>query len=244
MRLKVCGLTREQDAHLAGEAGADLVGAILVPSSPRHVDVATALRLGRAAERPLVLVVADLSEREVVDAAHRSEARVIQLHGSEPPSLLEALRREGSWELWKAVRVRSPDDILMAAATYGEAADALLLDGWHSEKLGGTGLTFPWEALMVARAGLPPELRLGVAGGLNSGNVGDAVTRLRPDIVDVSSGVETEPGVKDPDLVRAFLDAARAAEGRVQAVAEGSDETSRASAESMSRQESTQERKP
>ncbi len=212
MRVKICGLTREVDARAAGAAGADLVGAILVRSSPRCVDVATALRLGRAAGRPLVLVTADLPEGELTESARRAEAQVIQLHGSEPPSLLEALRQEGPWELWKAVRVRSPDDILIAASRYGGRADALLLDGWHADKLGGTGRTFPWEALMAARAEIPPDLQLGVAGGLGPGNVGDAVARLRPDIVDVSSGVETEPGVKDPDLVHAFLVAARAAE--------------------------------
>jgi phosphoribosylanthranilate isomerase len=123
------------------------------------------------------------------------------------------LRDLGEWELWKAVRVRSGAEIRPAVRRFGDLVDLLLLDGWHPRLLGGTGRSFPWEALEEVRSGLPGELRLGAAGGLDPGNVGEAVRRLRPDLVDVSSGVESGPGVKDAERIRALIAAVREATG-------------------------------
>ncbi len=209
MRVKICGLTRAADARVAARAGADVVGAVLVESSPRAVSPEQADQIGQAAGLPLALVVADLPVARLVEAARRAGASVLQLHGHEPPELLQALAEEGGWELWKAVRVRSVEEIEAAVGRYHGVAHALLLDGWHPDQLGGTGTRFPWEALEAVRSRIPVELQVGVAGGLAPENVAVAVQRLRPDIVDVSSGVESEPGVKAPELVADFVRRAR-----------------------------------
>ena len=209
MEIKICGLTREEDARSAAEAGADRVGAVLVPGTPREVCPDQAQRLGEAASLPLTLVVADLSVAEMAEVARTAGAAALQLHGDEEEETFAALRRRGSWELWKAVRVRSGSEILAAARRWAGVADLLLLDGWHPLQRGGTGTLFPWEALEEARSLWPAGLRLGVAGGLHPANVGEAVTRLLPDLVDVSSGVEASPGAKDSLALRAFVEAAR-----------------------------------
>ena len=214
MRVKICGLTRPADARVAAEAGADVVGAVLVASSPRAVSPGRAAEIGEAAQRPLALVVADVPAARIVEAARRARASVLQLHGDEPPELLRVLAGEGDWELWKAARVRSLDEIERAVARYHGVARALLLDGWHPDQLGGTGTRFPWEALEALRGRIPADLEVGVAGGLEPGNVATAVTRLRPDIVDVSSGVEIRPGIKEAGLVAAFVERARTAAGK------------------------------
>lgn len=196
---------------MAGRLGADLVGAVLVEGSSRFVDPATAAELGRSAGLPLVLVVIDLPVERLAELADRTGAWGIQLHGDEPPELLAELRAQGDWELWKAARVRTAEEIQTAARRYQEVADLLLLDAWHPTLRGGTGHPFPWEALEVIRSGLAPGLRVGVAGGLDPSNVGEAVRRLRPHLVDVSSGVEAvgRPGEKDPERMKAFLTAVR-----------------------------------
>jgi len=215
MEIKICGLTREEDARSAAEAGADRVGAVLVPGTPREVSPAQAQRLGEAASLPLTLVVADLSVAAMTEVAMRAGAAALQLHGEEEEEAFTALRRRGSWELWKAVRVRSGPEILAAARRWVGVADLLLLDGWHPLQRGGTGTRFPWEALEEARDLWPAGLRLGAAGGLQPANVAEAVTRLLPDLVDVSSGVEVSPGAKDPRALHAFVEAARQARAAV-----------------------------
>ncbi len=174
---------------------------------------ARAGELGRAAGLPLTLVVAELEAEAAASAAREAGARVLQLHGGEGEERFSALRALGDWELWKVVRVRSGDEILAAARRWVGVADLLLLDGWHPAHLGGTGTRFPWEALEEARTLWPRGLRLGAAGGLTPGNVAEAVLRLGPDLVDVSSGVEAAPGRKDLPALRAFITAARGAAG-------------------------------
>lgn len=210
-RVKVCGLVREEDARLVAEAGADVVGAVLVSSSPRCVTPQQAAGLGRAAGLPLAVVVAGLSPEEVVAAATVAGADIIQLHDDTPPEALARIRAGGRWELWKAARVRSGAQMEEAARRYGELVELLLLDAWHPQQLGGTGHRFPWSELERCRANLPPGLPLGVAGGLGPDSVAEAVRRLRPALVDVSSGVERSPGEKDPAKIRSFVHHARAA---------------------------------
>jgi len=215
-RVKICGLTRREDAVAAAEAGADYLGVVLVPSSPRAVEPD---RVGGLVEglAPLpVLVSADADPEELVEVARLSGAGVLQLHGDETPDDLRALRAgtlraEGTWHLWKAVRVRERDDVERALERFGELADALLLDGWTPDALGGTGVSFSWGDVGALRDAFPAELELVVAGGLTPGNVGRAVELLAPEVVDVSSGVEACPGIKDAEAVRAFVEAARAA---------------------------------
>jgi phosphoribosylanthranilate isomerase len=204
-RIKVCGLTRIEDARAAEAAGAHWIGAVLVPDTPRRIGPDDAARLANAVSLPLAIVVADVPAGEAADAALRSGARAIQLHGMEDPGTLLRLREMGDWELWKAVRVRSGDDALAAAREFAEAADLLLLDRWDPLRLGGTGAPFDWDEVGLRRAEIP--LPLGVAGGLDPENVADAIRRLRPDLVDASSGLESAPGIKDPDRIRAFVHA-------------------------------------
>ena len=226
--VKICGLTRVEDARLAERAGASYLGAILVPGTPRCVAPGEAGVLARAVGIPLVAVVADLAADAAARAADAAGARAVQLHGSESPAVVEALRERGSWELWKAVRVRERDDVLRALGRYGGLVDLLLLDAWSEHALGGTGTRFPWEVWDCRRTGLDDALRIGVAGGLSPDNVEEAVGRLAPDLVDVGSGVELGPGVKDPDRIEAFIGRARSGTphaGRVPGKRAGAEES-------------------
>jgi phosphoribosylanthranilate isomerase len=198
---KICGVTRRADAAAAEAAGAAYVGANFVPASPRRVEAHVAAALARAISIPLVAVVADLGPLEAAAIARAAGARGIQLHGTEPPETVEALRSEGGWELWKAVRVRSPADVLDAFDRFA-SVDLLLLDGWDPSRLGGTGAPFDWRAVESVRRDAPAGLRVGIAGGITPENVVEAIRLLQPDLVDVASGVESAPGVKDHDRIR------------------------------------------
>ena len=205
LRVKICGLTRPVDARVAEQSGASYAGAVLVPGSPRRVSLSQASTLARAVEIPLVIVISDLGPDEAAAAAKRAGAGGIQLHGDESPEMVRELRGKGPWELWKAVRVRSRDDIVRALDQFGALVDLLLFDGWQADQLGGTGTGFSWEALDSVRGVISSAVRVGVAGGLSPENVEEAVTQLEPDLVDVSSGVESSPGTKDHERVRKFV---------------------------------------
>lgn len=209
--VKICGLTRIEDAEVAAASGAVYGGAILSPGFARSVDPARARALRLDGGVRLVGVVVDETPAEAARLGREAGADVLQLHGDEPPAALRSLRDAGPWRLWKAVRPRHAADILSAAERYGELADALLVDGWHPGRGGGVGVRFPWALLEEVRRSLPPGLEVVAAGGLTPYNVEVAVARLRPDVVDVSSGVETRPGEKDPELVEAFVAAVRRA---------------------------------
>ena len=201
---------RPEDAQHAAGAGADYLGAILSEGFGRSVSTALAREFAQPGGPPLVAVFVDEPTGNVVAKAHQVRASVLQLHGEESPALVDELRREGSWALWKAVRPRSAEELLRAADGYAEHADALLVDGWHRDLLGGGGVRFPWAVIEEIRAQLPPGLALVAAGGLTPDTVAEAVARLTPDVVDVSSGVESTPRRKDAAKVEAFIRAARA----------------------------------
>jgi indole-3-glycerol phosphate synthase/phosphoribosylanthranilate isomerase len=208
--VKVCGITTVEDGLLAARAGADAVGLVLWPGSPRHVDLETARRIS-AALPPFVLrvgVFVDATREEMVRAAEAVGLDVLQLHGEEPPESLAGLPRR----VVKAVRV-GPGFVIDRALRYEGAADGILLDTrapGADAPPGGTGTTFDWS---LARDVREKVSFLMLAGGLTPENVGKALSAVRPDAVDVSSGVESAPGRKDPAKVRAFLDAvARAVE--------------------------------
>lgn len=207
--VKICGITRLSDAVLAQRAGADFVGAILSRGYSRSVEVERAAEYPRETGLPLVAVTVDEPLEALLDIARESGATVLQLHGGEPPERLEALRREGGWELWKALRVRTAAEVEEALERYAQVADGLLLDGWHPEHRGGSGVRFPWDLVEPLRAAFPSDLRFIAAGGLQADNVAEAVGRLNPHVVDVSSGVEITTGVKDAGRVRAFIEHAK-----------------------------------
>lgn len=198
-RVKVCGITRPEDAEAADRAGADAVGLIFAPS-PRRID----LRQATAIERVLspwivrvgVFVDAGLAAMDRAIAAARLD--VLQLHGSETPEFVRKVREEFGLRIVKSVRVGDGRD-LVRLDEY--EVDAFLFDTYVPGRAGGTGKTFDWDlAVPWAR-----RVRLILAGGLTPENVGEAVRRVRPYGVDVASGVEREPGVKDHTKMQRFI---------------------------------------
>ncbi|HEY0024059.1 MAG TPA: phosphoribosylanthranilate isomerase [Longimicrobium sp.] len=203
--VKVCGLMRPEDAAVASAAGAAYLGVILAPGGKRTVTAARANVILGGIPARRVGVFVDAGENELLADAREAGLHVLQLHGDEPPELADRMRAAG-YEVWKAVRARGADDFSRAARRYAGAVDALLLDGYSPAAHGGTGTRFPWAEVAERLGELPPGMRLVAAGGLTPRNVAEAAAILRPHAVDVSSGVEASPGVKDPDAVRAFVE--------------------------------------
>ncbi len=198
-RVKVCGITRPEDAEAADRAGADAVGLIFAPS-PRRID----LRQATAIERVLspwivrvgVFVDAGLAAMDRAIAAARLD--VLQLHGRETPEFVRKVREEFGLRIVKSVRVGDGLDVVRLDEY---EVDAFLFDTYVPGRAGGTGKTFDWDlAVPWAR-----RVRLILAGGLTPENVGEAVRRVRPYGVDVASGVEREPGVKDHTKMQRFI---------------------------------------
>jgi phosphoribosylanthranilate isomerase len=210
MRVKVCGNTAVDTALVAVQAGADMLGFIMAPGTPRTVSVARAREI--VSELPptvdTVGVFVDRPAAEVDEVAAEVGFTVVQLHGAEAWSDFAGL----PYPAIKAVRL---DGAGAAAVVDWPPAGIILADSRAPGLLGGTGRTFPWEWV----ADLCLRYRLVLSGGLSPDNVADAVRALRPWGVDASSRLESSPGVKDPDLVRAFVGAARRAEAEVPAVA-------------------------
>lgn len=204
MKIKICGLTRPEDVALACALGADVCGFILAPS-PRRVDW-DALEELLPALPTAVLSVAVMVDPgpEEVDRALTMVDRV-QLHGQETP---EFCRRYGR-RVWKAFRIRQPRDLELLEA-YRGSVGAFLLDSFTEGVAGGTGKTFPWQYLQGRNFALTTFL----AGGLSSQNVADAVQVSCVHGLDVSSGVEAEPGRKDAEKMKAFFAGARPAKVR------------------------------
>jgi len=202
MIVKVCGVTTVADAEVCVAAGVDLIGVNLVASSARRVDLETARAISDAV-RGRVEVVGVVADRDLATLRRwTDEAGLdrLQLHGDEPPSALEALGPVA----FKAVRIGGVDDVALASRFGG---DVLLVDAKVAGALGGTGRTIDPELV----APLARGRRVLLAGGLTPDNVAAAVRAVRPWGVDVASGVESSPGVKDGRKVTAFVEAARGA---------------------------------
>lgn len=206
--VKVCGLTRLQDAEVAVQAGAAYLGAILAPGYRRTVTASAAGVIFKSLQAQPVGVFVDQDGDSLLFAAESAGLHVVQLHGDETPELADRVRAAG-YGVWKAVRVRGADDVSAALRRYAGSVDALLLDGYDPAAAGGTGTRFHWTAIAARRSEWPDGLRLVAAGGLRPDNVAQAAAVLRPHAVDVSSGVESAPGIKDPAAVRAFVRAVR-----------------------------------
>lgn len=209
--IKICGVRTPDILEAAIEAGADMVGFMHFARSPRHVDIETLQELisearGRV-ETCVVLVNPDNSC--VMEVAALSPTW-IQLHGPETPHRVEAIRDEAGIAVMKAISIGTAEDVA-TVASFAEVADRIMLDAKapkNAERPGGHGATFDWTLLEA----LDPEQQFILAGGLTPDTVADAVRAVRPMGVDVSSGVETAPGVKDAKLIRAFIENARAAQ--------------------------------
>jgi phosphoribosylanthranilate isomerase len=202
VEVKICGLTTVDDAVRCVEAGADALGLNFWPGSPRCLDASRAREIVKATgdRAAMVAVFVDFSLDQVREILRETGMRWAQLHGGEPPELVAALLPTA----YKAIGVQDGSAIELARSYPGEH---LLLDASVPGMPGGTGRTFDWDiAATVAK-----ERKLTLAGGLTPDNVAEAVRRVKPFRVDVASGVESAPGRKDPELVRAFIDAARSA---------------------------------
>jgi phosphoribosylanthranilate isomerase len=208
--VKICGMTRRADAEAAAAAGAHFLGVILAPGGTRSVtaDAAAIILQGLPVRRVGVFVNA--AAPEVLAAVQAARLDVVQLHGDETPELAGMLRARGL-VVWKALRPRGGADLAAEAPHWAGAVDALLLDGWSAEARGGTGHAFPWREVAERRDALPAGMALVAAGGLRPENVAEAIRVLDPFAVDVSSGVEAAPGVKDHDAIERFIRAAREA---------------------------------
>jgi phosphoribosylanthranilate isomerase len=210
VRVKICGLTRREDAQAADQAGADYLGMVLTAGFGRSVAPKHAAAIVAQTRAKKVAVLVDETAADAELAARSMGADVIQLHGDEPTATVADLRTRGPWTLWKAVRAKSLADLEGAVDRYGELVDGLLLEGWREGSKGGSGARVTLDPEQV-RALIPPRLELILAGGLGPDTVADAVRTFRPDVVDVSSGVEHSVGAKDHERVHVFVEAARSA---------------------------------
>lgn len=205
-RIKICGITRKQDAIAAAEAGADAIGLVFYPKSPRYVLPEQAVQIV-AALPPFVDVVAlfvNATPAFVRETVAAVSINLLQFHGDED----EAYCCQFDRPYLKAARVKPGLDLVQYAASFA-TAQALLLDAFV-EGYGGGGHVFDWSLIPEKGAGLPRPIIL--SGGLTTDNVTEAVRRVRPAAVDVSSGVEQAKGIKDPARIAAFIAGVRNAD--------------------------------
>ena len=207
-KIKICGINDAASLDAAIDVGADYVGLVFFPPSPRHVGSDVAARLAERSGPRIARVglFVNATDGEIGDAVVAGRLDALQLHGAETPGRAAELRTIFGLPVWKAIAVSSADDI-GRAQHYAGAADLILFDAKTPKGTlpGGMGLSFDWSLLGHYRGSLP----WGLAGGIAPGNVADAIGRTGAPLVDVSSGVESAPGVKDPDRIRAFVAAAR-----------------------------------
>ncbi|MGX7743119.1 phosphoribosylanthranilate isomerase [Rhodopseudomonas parapalustris] len=209
--VKICGLTTADTLEAAVEAGADMVGFVFFPASPRHLDIDFADALGRQVRSRAAKVALTVdADDDLLDAiVEQLRPNWLQFHGSESPERVRSIKRIYGLPVMKAIAVAGPDD-LAVLPDYAAVADHILFDARppkDATRPGGLGTAFDWKLL----DGVDVKLPFLVSGGINAGNVAEALRVTRAQGVDVSSGVETSPGEKDPDLIRDFIRAARAA---------------------------------
>ena len=210
--VKFCGITRPEDAAAGAEAGAAYLGVVLAPS-PRQLSVAQAASLvtsTRGTRVPWVGVFTS-SDLDTIAAAVRDIGlSVVQLHSRVPGHFIDDVTRETGARVWCVGQVEGSvvDEIDMEAAG---RAETLLFDAAREGRSGGLGVSFDWARSQSLIERWRGRVRIGVAGGLTPENVAEAVQVLRPDLVDVSSGVEQSPGIKDHQRMRTFVERAHAA---------------------------------
>jgi phosphoribosylanthranilate isomerase len=223
MWVKICGTTTLEDARLAADAGADAVGFVFAPS-PRRVTASelSAMPLEKLGDARRVGVFVSEGCEEIAYDIRAAQLTGVQLHGELKFAAIDQLRDEFGDDLliiqslhWPAEGISPGTErhlraALLAIVEHG-GADAVLVDTKTPKASGGTGVTYDWERAREVLLEAGGDLRLIVAGGLNAGNVADAIRTLRPWGVDVASGVEAAPGSKDPEKVRAFVREARTA---------------------------------
>ncbi len=193
----MCGFTRPEDAVFAAHAGVDAIGLVFYPKSPRHVTIEQAQAIVRAlpAFVTVVALFVDESRQQIQSVLDQVAVDCLQFHGQESADECRFYRKP----YIKAIRMQAETDLQDIQRQYHDAA-ALLLDAWHPVVQGGSGHRFDWQWI-------PADLKLPVilAGGLDGNNAADAIRAVRPYALDVSSGVEAEKGIKDPDKMMAFI---------------------------------------
>jgi phosphoribosylanthranilate isomerase len=210
--VKICGLSTRETLDVALDSGADMVGFVFFPPSPRHLALEVARDLGEAVKRRAVKVAltVDADDATLAGVMETLRPDLLQLHGRETPARLRDIKQKFGLPVMKALPVETSAD-LAVLPDYRGVADRILFDARAPKaatRPGGLGAVFDWHLL----ENLELEVPFMVSGGLHAGNVAEAVSVTRAGGVDVSSGVERASGIKDPDMIRAFIRAARATE--------------------------------
>ena len=210
--VKICGLSTPDTLDVALQAGADMVGFVFFPASPRHLGLETARDLGKQVQRRAskVALTVDADDATLASAIEALQPDILQLHGRETVARLRDIKQTFGLQVMKAIAIETPAD-LASLPGYAAVADRVLFDARAprgATRPGGLGAVFDWHVL----ENLDLKLPFMVSGGLNAENIAEAVRVTRAGGVDVSSGVERAPGVKDPEMIRAFIRAARAVE--------------------------------
>ncbi len=205
--VKICGLKDPENLKIAVESGARFIGFVFYPPSPRYIEVAIAADIARAIPAGVrsVGLFVDPSDQELLHITSSVGLDLIQLHGDETPERVAQIAALTNLPVMKAIRLRAPKDV-EEAAKYEDVADWLLFDSKIDHDLpGGTGQRFDWE-LLKGRSFKKPWM---LSGGLTPDNIAEALKILKPDAVDVSTGVEVQRGVKDPEKIKNFITAAK-----------------------------------
>ena len=210
--VKICGLSTHETLDVALDSGADMVGFVFFPPSPRHLTLDVARELGQAVERRAVKVAltVDADDATLTAVVEALQPDLLQLHGRETPARLREIRQKFALPVMKALPVATSADLAILP-DYRDVADRILFDARapkEATRPGGLGAVFDWHLL----ENLELQIPFMVSGGLHAGNVAEAVRVTRAGGVDVSSGVERAPGTKDPEMIRAFIRTARATE--------------------------------
>jgi phosphoribosylanthranilate isomerase len=211
--VKICGLSTRETLDVALDAGADMVGFVFFPPSPRHLGLEQARELGKQAKGRAVKVAlsVDADDATLANIVDALQPNILQLHGKETVARVRDIKQKFSLPVMKALAVETPFD-LASLPGYAAVADHILFDARapkHATRPGGLGATFDWHVLENLALRIP----FMVSGGLNAANVAEALRVTRAGGIDVSSGVESAPGIKDPDMIRAFIRAARVFNG-------------------------------
>src|SRR5580698_6728598 len=210
LTVKICGLSTPDTLDVALAAGADMVGFVFFPPSPRHISLETARELGRQVKGSAkkVALTVDADDTTLANIVETLRPDILQLHGKESVARLRDIKQAFGVQLMKVLAVETPAD-LAPLAGFAAVADRILFDARAPKgatRPGGLGAVFDWHVL----ENLDLKLPFMVSGGLNAGNVAEAVRLTRAGGVDISSGVERAPGIKDPDMISDFIRAARA----------------------------------
>ena len=201
VRVKICGITSSEQAQMAQQYGADALGLVIYEKSPRYVNLeqAAKIRASITSDCLAIVLLVNPSESLVKQVIEQVKPDFIQFHGDETPEFCHQF----DFPFIRAVRMREGLDINTEVAAYS-AEGGFLFDAWSDDLYGGTGHSFDWSRLPTTT-----DYQLILAGGLTAENVNQAVAMTKPYMVDVSGGVESSPGIKDPQKVKAFINEAK-----------------------------------